>query len=96
MILREVKRSLQAQQRMTLSQIAAEVGSDRTAVASALEYFVARGDVYREIDGSDGATCGVPCRNCPLGDFCIPGVHRGSAAGGLEVFVWNQKENSYV
>jgi hypothetical protein len=89
MVLQDVKRTLRAQRRMTLSQLSAEIGSDRTTVAGALQFFVDRGNVYRELESGSGVTCGTTCRSCPLGDACLSGT---SKLNGLEVFVWNEEE----
>ena len=89
MLLQDVKRALRVNRRMTLSQLAAEIGSDRASVAGALQFFADRGNVYREFESGSGVTCGTACRNCPLGDACLSGK---AQLNGLEVFVWNEEE----
>lgn len=71
---------------MTVSQLCVELGADRSAVAAALEFFVHRGDVSREVEGPTGVTCGTVCKNCPIAGACLAG---GNALSGMEVFVWN-------
>ena len=87
MVLQDVKRTLQTHRRMTLSQLSAEIGSERSAVAGALQFFVDRGNVYREFESGAGVTCGTACRSCPLGDACLSGT---SKLNGREVFVWDE------
>lgn len=85
MVIREVKRALKDRGRMTLSQLSAETGNDRVAVTEALQFFVRRGEVFREVESGTGVTCGTTCRNCPIGDTCV--LAAGDSTG-LEVFVW--------
>jgi hypothetical protein len=86
MVLTTVKGVLKANRRMTLSQIVAETGGDRKTVAAALEYFVQRGNVHREVESASGVTCGTACKSCPIAGACLG----GSTMTGLEVFVWSE------
>lgn len=90
MILREVKRLLASQRRMTLSQLIAETGDDKASVIAALEYFIHRGNVYREFERASGVTCGTMCKNCPISTACVLGKN---AMSGMEIFVWIEKES---
>ncbi len=87
MILREVKGILAAHRRMTLSQLIAETGEDKASIMAALEYFVRRGDVYRELERTSGVTCGTMCKNCPISTACVLGK---GAMSGMEIFVWKE------
>ncbi len=92
MVLTDVKGILKANRRMTLSQIVAETGTDRSTVTAALEYFVQRGDVHREVESASGVTCGTACKSCPIAGACLG----GSSLTGLEVFVWaDGRENVF-
>lgn len=65
MIVQAVGRELKDRGAATASQLAAELGAQRSFVESALSFWVHRGNVT--VCRRPAASCGTACRACPIG-----------------------------
>lgn len=65
MIVQQVGHELKERGAATASQLAAELGAERTFIESALSFWVHRGTV--SVCRRETASCGTKCRSCPIG-----------------------------